>query len=297
MNENNAPGVTEITATGANPLKKYFRQPKLYITLPSKGSWYPQGSIQMTENNELPVFAMTAKDELTLKTPDALLNGAATVEIIQSCIPNIKDAWAMPSIDVDACLIAIRIASYGDQMDLTIQPPMAKEEKIFALDLKQLLETMGQFNFIEDVPMTSPDFQVKVRPVCYKEFTQAQLTTFEEQRMFTIVNDAEMNEEEKLEKFGKTFSKLRDLTVGIITDSIVSITAGEDVVTNRQHINDFISNAEKGVFDDITKHIETQKENFAVKPMTAASDPEDIAKGAPETYEVPIVFDQANFFA
>jgi hypothetical protein len=31
--------------------------------------------------------------------------------------------------------------------------------------------------------------------------------------------------------------------------------------------------------------------------MTAASDPEDIAKGAPETYEVPIVFDQANFFA
>jgi|TARA_B110000240_G_scaffold196887_1_gene250341 hypothetical protein len=296
MIENNAPGVTQITATGANPLKKYFRQPKLYITLPSKGSWYPSGSIEMSENNELPVFPMTAKDELTLKTPDALLNGAATVEIIQSCIPNIKDAWLMPSIDVDACLIAIRIASYGEQMDLTITPPGTNEEKVFGLDLRQLLETMGQFNFVEDVPMKSKDFQVKVRPVTYKEFTAASLSTFEEQRMFTIVNDAEMQQEEKLEKFGQTFTKLRDLTVGIITDSIVSITVEDNVVTDRSHITDFISNSDKEVFKDITDHIEVQKENFAVKPMTVNSDPEQIANGAPETYEVPIVFDQASFF-
>ena len=31
-------------------------------------------------------------DEITFKTPDALLNGQATVDVIQSCIPNIKDA-------------------------------------------------------------------------------------------------------------------------------------------------------------------------------------------------------------
>ena len=33
---------------------------------------------------------MTAKDEMMFKTPDALLNGQATVDVIQSCIPAIN---------------------------------------------------------------------------------------------------------------------------------------------------------------------------------------------------------------
>jgi len=66
-----------------NPLKKYFRQPKIYISLPSQGKFYPDGSIEMTENGELPVYSMTAKDEMIIKTPDALLNGSSTVEVIQ----------------------------------------------------------------------------------------------------------------------------------------------------------------------------------------------------------------------
>ena len=38
-----------------NPLRKYFRQPKVYITLPSKGKFYPKGSIELPENKEFPV--------------------------------------------------------------------------------------------------------------------------------------------------------------------------------------------------------------------------------------------------
>ena len=83
-----------------NPLRKYFRQPKVYITLPSRGNYYPDGVLNMPETNELPVFAMTAKDELIIKTPDALLNGQATVDIIKSCIPAINNPWHMPSVDL-----------------------------------------------------------------------------------------------------------------------------------------------------------------------------------------------------
>lgn len=73
-----------------NPLKKYFRQPKVYVTLPSKGEYWPDGTIEIPESGEFPIYAMTAKDELAMKTPDALLNGQATVDVIQSCVPNIK---------------------------------------------------------------------------------------------------------------------------------------------------------------------------------------------------------------
>lgn len=74
-----------------NPLQKYFRQPKIYLSLPSNGKYYPAGSLEISETGEYPVFPMTARDEIMIKTPDALLNGEATVAVIKSCIPLLKN--------------------------------------------------------------------------------------------------------------------------------------------------------------------------------------------------------------
>ena len=48
----------------ANPLSKYYRQPQIYIKLPSEGKWYGSDVFTPTENGEIPVLPMTAKDEL-----------------------------------------------------------------------------------------------------------------------------------------------------------------------------------------------------------------------------------------
>ena len=87
------PETEKMENKNTNPLQKYFRQPKIYIKLPSNGKWYPNGSLEVTDNMEFPVYAMTARDELMFKTPDALLNGQSTVDVIQSCVPSIKNAW------------------------------------------------------------------------------------------------------------------------------------------------------------------------------------------------------------
>ena len=81
-----------------NPLKQYFRQPSIYIQLPSGGRFYQEGSLEPTANNEYPVLPMTTLDEITYRTPDALFNGNAVNSVIESCIPNIKSAWGMPEI-------------------------------------------------------------------------------------------------------------------------------------------------------------------------------------------------------
>ena len=49
----------------ANPLKQYFRQPSVYLRLPSEGQFWPTGTITMPPNKELPVLPMTAIDEIT----------------------------------------------------------------------------------------------------------------------------------------------------------------------------------------------------------------------------------------
>jgi len=287
--------MSEINQQGSNPLQKYFRQPKLYITLPSKGKFYPGGIFESTESGELPVFSMTAKDELTFKTPDALLNGQATVDVIQSCIPNIKNAWMMPSIDLDACLIAIRMATYGEEMGITIKKPVTGEEVEMNVDLRTIMDNFADAEYIDTVQVG--DMIVRLRPLTYKEFTKNALKTFEEQRIFNILNDDAVEDEAKLQAFTNSFVKLTELTVGMISTGIVSIQIGDDVVDNRKHIDEFIANADKQFFNEITEHLNSQKEMFAVKPMTVNSSPEDIKNGVPATYDVPITFDQSNFFA
>ena len=77
MNENTIP-----QAASKNPLANWFRQPKIYVKLPSQGRFYPDGTLDVSTTEEYPVYSMTAKDELMFKTPDALITGQASVEVI-----------------------------------------------------------------------------------------------------------------------------------------------------------------------------------------------------------------------
>lgn len=287
--------MSDFNASQANPLSKYFRQPKLYVTLPSGGKFYPKDAIEMTETGEFPVYSMTAKDELTMKTPDALLNGQATVEVIKSCVPNIKDPWQMPSLDLDALLIAIRLATYGEEMQITIKTPVTGEEKVMAVDLRQLLDNFANLEFSSVAKFH--DLTVNIRPLTYREFTKGALKTFEQQRIFNIVNNDSISDEDKLQAFTNSFAKLTELTVDLMTNHIQSIEIGDQVVTNKNHIDEFVKNADKSFFQFIKDHIDNEKQKFTIKPLIAQATPEEIEKGVPKTYEVPVTFDQSNFFA
>lgn len=278
-----------------NPLKKYFRQPKVYITLPSRGKFYTPGSIDYPENGELPIFAMTAKDELIMKTPDALLNGQATVDIIQSCVPNIKNAWEMPTIDLDAILVAIRIATYGEQLEITSRVPKIGDERTYTTDLRKILNKLVTVEYNDTVKLH--DMIVKIKPLSYKEFSSTTIKTFEEQRIFRLVNNDQIPDEQKLAKFNESFKKLTEITVNTINYCIHKIIVDDTEVSDRQHIKEFVDNAEKNFFSFITEHLNEEKRKFQIEPMKIISPDEDIERGAPAEFTVPITFDQSNFFA
>ena len=278
----------------ANPLSKYFRQPKLFASLPSNGKFYPAGALETTETGEYPIYSMTAKDELTMKTPDALLNGQATVELIKSCVPNIKDPWNLPSIDLDALLIAIRLATYGETMTLQVKTPVTGEEKEMSVNLRDILDNFANIEF-EDV-VQSGEMTVYLRPLTYQEFTKSALKTFEQQRIFNIVNDEQISDEDKLQAFTNSFAKLTDLTVDMMSNHISAIEIGDTRVDNKQHIDEFMKNADKSFYSAIQEHLDSQKIKFTIQPLVASATPEEIEQGVPATYEVPVTFDQSNFF-
>ncbi len=285
----------EQIGTNTNPLKKYYRQVKQFVKLPSGYKFYPEGAIEVPESGEVAVYPMTAKDEMLLKTPDALLNGEATVAVIQSCIPAIKNAWVMPSIDCDAALMTIRMATYGNKMTVPITVPGTKIEKDLELDLQESLG--GILNAQYNDTFFYENMEIKTKPLTYKEFTQSAIQTFEQQRIQKIIDDTKMNDEEKVKQFQITFKKLTELSVGMVANTISSIKVDGQVVTDPTHIKEFIDNTSKEFFNAIMAHLEKNREAFQLTPQTIKSSEEEIKDGAPAEYKLPIAFDSANFFA
>ena len=278
-----------------NPLQKYFRQPKVYITLPSKGMWYPPGTVDLPENGEIPVYSMTARDELVFKTPDALLNGKATVDVIQSCVPNIKDAWVMPSIDLDTVLVAIRLASYGEKLEIPARIPGTTIDKTYDLDLRMVLDKFSSVKY-ESV-LNHKDMKITLRPHTYREFTKTALKTFEEQKLFSAVNNTDIDDAEKLKRFNDAFINLTDITVDTVANSVVQIQVGDEVVVDKIHLIEFIHSADREFYTVITDHIQAQRDKFEMAPIKMQATEEELEQGAPAEYQLPIKFDQANFFA
>ena len=273
-----------------NPLAKHFRQPALYYKLPSNGRFWPEGSLDLPVTGEIPVYPMTNSDEITLKTPDALMNGTGIVNVIQSCCPNITDAWKMPSVDVDALLIAIRIASYGSKMTVTGVCPSCKEEHDYDVDLTSIVGQVQCPNF--ETPVDYNGLKIKLRPQNYFNITQNSITQFEEQKIAQALSDINISDEVRNARLKESMKTLLDLNERILVESIEYIETEDGTrVVEPDYIKDFFRNAS----GQVNKEIESRLELIAKEGALPTSKLQ--CSDCKASYEVPIEFDYSRFFA
>ena len=279
----------------SNPLNKYFRQPAIYISLPTGGN-YPPHVVTPSKTGEFGVMPMTAKDEIRFKTPDALMNGEGVVDVIHSCVPDIKDAWQIKSYDLDTVLIAIRIATYGETMDINFNVPGANEQASHTLNLPAILDSIKSVR-IKNECMLKDGLKVQVRPLTYRDITNTSLTTFQQQKLYSAVQDSKMADEEKTKKFDEAFKALTELSMGLLLKNIEKITTPDGTeVTDPIQIKEFIDNAKAGTITELQEKLNELRIQGSTKPAKLKATEEQINKGAPATYEIPVTFDTANFF-
>lgn len=247
-----------------NPLKQYFRRPALYLTLPSKGQYYPPGSIDMPENGELPVYPMTAIDEITSKTPDALFNGSAVVEIIKSCIPAIKDPWKMPNIDIDAILIAIRSATNGNELEIKSNCPQCENEGSYGVNLGALLQSIKPVNYGNTFPIG--DLIIKFKPITYNDSNGLNLAQFEAQREISNLEDMK-DDIARNTKSGEIMKKLSTLNMNLIALTIESISVPGETVTDTKFIAEFLSSCDRSTFEKIRTTMINLRSDSNIKPQ------------------------------
>ena len=278
-----------------NPLANFMRQPKIYIKLPSNGNFWPAKSLVITENMEFPVYSMTARDELAFKTPDALMNGQAMVDVIQSCLPNIKNAWDIPIIDLDTILIAIRLATYGEHMSVNHKIPVIDEDVEYEIDLRLLLDQQRMSAWIDQI-VISHDLVVYVKPLTFKHMNQTNMKAFETNRIMKMVNDESIDDNKKMEMFNASFNNLTKITVDLMAESITKILANGEEVADKNLILEFVHNIDKEIFDIVNNHLGDIKTKNQLQPLEFTTTEEQQADGAPATYTMPITFNQSDFF-
>lgn len=279
-----------MESVGNNPLSKYFRQPMIYIRLPSDGRWWESGSIDMPSNRELPIYPMSARDEITLKTPDALMNGQGIVDVIQSCCPNIRDAWKCPSVDVDAILISIRIATYGNKMNFESTCVHCNERNNHELDLGESLASINCPDYQHPLPYQ--DLKIKLRPQQYFTVNRANIAAFEEQKIMTTLANQELDADTKSQMLKESMQKLIDLGIQACALSTEYIELNDGTrVDSYNYILEFYRNAELDVTKSLQDHVNQLVEQGKIAELELR------CAECSQNYSAELQFDYANFFA
>lgn len=271
-----------------NPLTQYFRQPSIYIKLPSQGQNYPQGTLDMPQNGELPVYPMTAIDEITYRTPDALFNGQATVNVIQSCVPNIKDAWAVPSIDLDTILIAIRIASYGHDMEFGTTCPKCNDTSERTVDLRTMLDVLRAPDYSAHI--SHGDLEIYFRPLTYKNLNENSQLQFEQQKLLQVIPDSAISDADKMTALTRAFKQLTEITIRSLSISITVIKTPQALVSEQQYIEEFLNNCNRDLFNQIRDHVLQLREQSELQPLHLK------CPACNNEYDQALTLDMASFF-
>jgi hypothetical protein len=272
-----------------NPLRQFFRQPAIYLKLPSAGRFWPAASLDLPDNGEVPVYPMTAIDEITYRTPDALFNGQAVINVIQSCVPAIKNAWHMPNIDLSPVLIAIRIASYGHDMSLNTTCPACKHDEEYSLDLRTMLDQIRSPNFVET--LNYGDLEIVFKPVSYEQQNQISIAQFEQQKILSILPTSDLPEEEKMARLTQSLKIITDLTINIVGQSITAIKTANAAVTDATQIEEFLRNCEGKIYNQIRDHVISLRQQSEIPPLNIK------CTECEHEYSQPVDLDIANFFA
>jgi hypothetical protein len=278
------------TEVAINPLTKYFRVPGLDVTLPTQGMFFPAGTASLQEGGTASILPMRAADELLLKHPDMLLSGKAIEELIRSCVPAIHDPMLVSTPDLDVLLLAIRAATYGDEMEVQADCPNCGAENLFGANLPMILQNAKVITEEDIQVRLSDDLVVYVRPYNFKDATRLSIMTFNETRKVQNIENTDEEPDAKVKQMNTSMESLTKLSVEIMSDCVVKIMTPDGEVTDRNHIRGFVVNTTRNWTSKIDEKLQELNEKGIDKSVKAT------CSSCKHEWDTSIEFDPASFF-
>ena len=269
-------------------LQSYKRQAKLFIDLPSGGVYYDDSIIEDAKYTQMPVFGMNAMDEILFKTPDALFTGDATAEVIKSCIPSILDPWKIVGFDIDYILLAIRIATYGDEMPVNTSCPKCDTETESVLSLTQLIGSYSNYEVSHNFALD--DLTFHLRPLSYREMSDFSTENYTYERQQIQITQAIDGDKDAMTK--QLYEQTNTINLRVAIAYIESVSNDNDTENSIEAITEFVTNNDAVFYNKLKTSIYDLSSRWKVPNLDVTCVSDECGKN----YTTKIDLDYSNFF-
>ena len=283
-----------IKKAAANPLMQFYRKPGAYVRLPSKGRFY-KNAPGFTDSGEIAVYPMTAKDELILKNPDALFNGEAIRQVLASVVPDIKDVNEIPAADVDMILVAMRMASYGDDLRISAahgcEESRGKTQEV-TVSLGSIISTLKDIPEDIGIVRLPAGLEVHMRPYNLAEQSRLLKAQFNSMRqMQSLENNTTATIEEKTIRANKEYDALVELSQLLLTNCVEKVVLPDrSEVTDRAFIVDWMRNLDRATIKRLEDEVKRFQEFGIIREVAVKCD------YCSKDYKSDMLFDPTSFF-
>lgn len=277
-----------------NPLEPYFRKPQVYISLPSQGRWYKPQDITLTGDNELAIYGMTARDDVLLNTPDAMLNGEALRKVIANCVPDVHNINALVTPDLEAIFVGMKLASGDGTIEINRECPKCGHDCSWDLQCQPILDRQTLIEHQDGVVVVDQSLEIHVKPYDYQQrgiFIQRE---YQEERAIRQWDTLNPNSDDlvKAEVMAQAIDNISQITIKLVSASIthVKILHSGEVVTNPEFIIEWLQSAPRAQAEAIIA---------AVDQLNKCGPNKNIDVECPScnnTWQVTISYDPISFF-
>lgn len=277
-----------------NPLKQYFRQPALYLKLPTLGRWYDGGDVRTNEDAEIAIYGLSAVDDIMLNTPDAMLNGKALENVVKNCAPDVLNVKKILVPDLESVFLGIKMATNGGKYEVERKCPKCNHENNFEVNCAHLLDTMSYVEESDTVVRFSDQLEIRVRPYTFEMRQIFMQRQFEEERTLRAIDEKNtaVDEFEKARILAESVEKLSRMTFDLVSRSIESIALIQEgiTVTDPAQISEWLVNISKQQADIV---IETVNKLNEVGPKRSV---QAVCSACSNEWEETLNFDPVSFF-
>ena len=196
----------------------------------------------------------------------------------------------MPVSDLLVILVGIRQASYGKEIDIDVKCPKCDFENQLTLDANIMLSKTRSEPIERSVTLPS-EFKIVCNPYTLTDRTMLQIQQIKQNKMIQGLASEKLDDTMRQELFGKTFVEIAELTVDLITNSIVTVQGKEtDLIDDKETIREWLQNITKTDYEIIRSKIEELSESGLETEFNAN------CQDCGHNWKTGIDLDIANFF-
>lgn len=276
----------------SNPLISAYRKPALYINLPSGGNYYNPAP-KLSADGELAVYAMTARDELITKTPDALFNGEASVALIESCCPDIPNPRQIPVNDLMVIMLAIRQASYGNDIDVEVKCTECEHTNLVAINCQAVIDGAMSRQQPPNVININDGFEVRLQPYNLEDRNTIQIQQIKQVKMIEGLQNQNLDDQTRQDLFGRTFVEMAELTVDLVTNCVASVRAPgseSEPVSDKSMIKEWLKTITSSDYEAIKNKVDELSANGINNQFNVS------CESCNHRWQTEIELDITNFF-